>query len=237
MKYEFPFSILIHFFKSLNLPCPFIAYPNFNSFFRLRPSSYFVRPSIKLALAQTSLKSLHRAQGRDGIGTGSPGNGWVLINRALACPSKWGTINLGCEFDVNLISYSCRFTTNLSLCWAPYELVGKVLPAEKVSSITHYEDIHFSSLQHRWERKIPYTSIKLRLQLARVLVVEIVFGFRRKSTDIAIDDCLESFSKKEVDREGGEEAAKWISFARLTYSALNWVESNEACCLWGICIP
>lgn len=109
--------------------------------------------------------------GWNGIGTGSPGNGWVLINRAFACPSNWATINLGCQFDVNLISYSCRFTTNLSLCWALYELVGKVLAAEKVSSITHYEDIHFSSLQHRWERKIPNTSIKLRLQLARVLVV------------------------------------------------------------------
>lgn len=56
-------------------------------------------------------------------------------------------INLSCQFDVNLISYSCRFTTNLSLCWAlsGANSLPKLGRAEKVSSITHYEDIHASA--------------------------------------------------------------------------------------------
>lgn len=70
--------------------------------------------------------------------------------KSLLCPSVSpppSLINLSWQFDVNLISYSCRFTTNLSLCWAlsGANSLPKLGRAEKVSSITHYEDIHASA--------------------------------------------------------------------------------------------
>lgn len=58
----------------------------------------------------------------------SLGDRWALISQALARPSRHcnGGVRrsgealdkVGPQFHVNLISYSCRFTTNLSLYWA-----------------------------------------------------------------------------------------------------------------------